>query len=259
MEEDPKTAKLMRDFWDAKARENATYYISSYRDYRDQDPGEFWRWGAVLADRHLRESGIPFTGDETILEIGCGIGRMTRTFAQRFREVYGIDVSAEMISRAKENLKDYPNVEVMIGNGVDLSSYKDGGVDFVYSYITLQHIPDKRIALSYVREFGRVLRKGGHAYFQVNNLPDGLRERLRLRTRLHELFATSKTPHRATDSDERPSGARDLDHPAWMGSRISLRELGNVCADAGLKILRLTGEGTQYLWVKALKVDDPAG
>ena len=74
---------IMRSFWDAKARENATYYVSSYRPYDDQDPAEFWEWGEKLAERFLAESGIPFDGTETMLEIGCGVGRMTRYFAGR--------------------------------------------------------------------------------------------------------------------------------------------------------------------------------
>jgi ubiquinone/menaquinone biosynthesis C-methylase UbiE len=259
MGRDSKTARLMRDFWNEKARENATYYISSYRDYDDQDPEEFWRWGATLADKHLKESQIPLSGDETILEIGCGIGRMTRAFAQRFQRVYGLDISAEMVGRAKENLKGHPNVEIMIGNGVDLGGYEDETMDLVYSYITLQHIPDKQIALDYIREFGRVLRKGGHAYFQVNNLPNGLRGRLRLRSRLRNLLAKSKVSDRAADAGGQSAGAKDLDHPAWIGSRISLQELRAASADAGLRIMDLNGEGTQYLWVKAQKVGDSAG
>jgi SAM-dependent methyltransferase len=258
MQRESRAAKLMREFWDEKARENATYYISSYRDYDDQDPEEFWKWGGMLADSHLEASGIDFRGVERVLEIGCGIGRMTRVFAQRFPRVWGIDISDEMISRAKENLRDFSNVEVMVGNGIDLGGFEDGAFDFVYSYITLQHIPDKKIALGYIAEFGRVLAAGGHAYFQVNNLPRGLRERLRLRTRLRGLLGESgATGGRAAETDGQPSGARGLDHPAWTGSRVSLRELRAVCEEAGLEILGLDGEGTQYLWVKARKSGGP--
>ena len=32
-----------------------------------------------------------------LLEIGCGVGRMTRWFAESFGEVHGIDVAPEMI------------------------------------------------------------------------------------------------------------------------------------------------------------------
>ena len=100
----------MKDFWDKKARENAMDYVSSYRGYDDQDPEEFWKWGSRLAERFLTESGISFAGSEKMLEIGCGVGRMTQYFARRFAEVHGLDVSEEMIAQAKENLGELVNL-----------------------------------------------------------------------------------------------------------------------------------------------------
>ena len=241
----------MRSFWDEKARENATYYVSSYRSYDDQDPDEFWKWGDNLAARYLGESGIPFTGSEKMLEIGCGVGRMTRHFAGRFKEVHGIDVSEEMIRRARENLSEYENVSLHVGNGCDLGCFDDGPFDFVFSYITFQHIPDAAITLNYIREVGRVLKSGGHFYFQVNNTHHGIRSRIKLRSRISSLvdrFRKKTEPAKAA-----ASGPRDLDHPAWRGSRVSVEELKRVCLSVDLKILDLNGEGTQYLWVKAVK------
>jgi SAM-dependent methyltransferase len=245
----------MREFWDAKARENATYYISSYRDYDDQDDEEFWKWGRILAERFLHESGIPFTGEETVLDLGCGIGRMTKTFAERFAKVHGVDVSVEMITRGRESLKDYPNVELSAIDGTDLAMFDAGTFDFTFSYIVLQHIPDRVITLNYIREFGRVLKPGGHAYFQVNNMTVGWRSRLKMGTRIRRLLRpghSSEEPK--VDAREDRHGPTDLDHPAWVGSRISLKELRDACAAGGMKIQRLRGRGTQYLWVLTRKV-----
>ncbi len=51
----------------------------------------------------------------------------------------------------------------------DLSLFPDGAFDFIYSNITLQHIPPEA-SEAYIGEFMRVLRPGGIALFQV---PDG--------------------------------------------------------------------------------------
>lgn len=248
----------MRSFWDAKARENATYYVSSYRPYDDQDPAEFWDWGEKLAEKFLAESGIPFDGTETMLEIGCGVGRMTRHFARRFREVHGVDVAPEMVARARENLRGLENVTLHVGNGCDLEFLEESSVDFVFSYITFQHIPKTAITLNYIREAGRVLKTGGHFYFQVNNMPTGFRERLRLRSRVRAVIgragrnaAVNDPPAKPTAGS--PSGPTDLDHPAWLGSRLSVGQIERACGAAGLAVLALSGEGTQYLWVKAVK------
>lgn len=241
------TRHIMKDFWDAKARENAMYYISSYRAYDAQDPDEFWKWGAILAGQLLDESGIPFAGDETMLEIGCGIGRMTATFAGRFAQVHGIDVSGEMIRQAASNLEGFSNVALQVGNGSDLSCYADGSFDFVFSYITFQHIPDANVTLAYIREAGRVLKAGGHFYFQVNNMGSTLRGRLNLGARIRSLLA--RRPKNAAAG----SGPRDLDHPAWQGSRVTWEQIGRACDAGALDILSDRGRGTQYLWVKAVK------
>lgn len=253
-------SKIMKDFWDEKARENATYYVSSYRDYDDQDTEEFWKWGEKLAERFLDESGIPFTGSERMLEIGCGVGRMTKYFVRRFREVDGIDVSEEMIRQATENLSESDNVSLHLGNGNDLSDFEDGSFDFVFSYIVFQHIPSVAITLGYIREVGRVLKSGGYFYFQVNNTTLGLRARLRLRSRLKALVdgfrRTSQTGDAAVGAGGQPvdaDGPTGLNHPAWRGSRVSVDEIRQVCQAANLEIVGLSGEGTQYLWVKTVK------
>jgi len=240
----------MRAFWDEKARENAMYYISSYRAYDEQDPAEFWKWGGILAEKFLGESGLQFTGQESALEIGCGVGRMTKYFAGRFRHVTGLDVSEEMIRQAKENLQACTSVRLDVGNGVDLSPYPDASFDFVFSYIVFQHIPDLNVTLTYVREAGRVLRPGGNFYFQVNTLPrlGTLRATLgRLKRAL--LGSTHRRP-----SDAATNGPRDLDHPAWQGSRVTLAQVAAAASAGGMSVERAVGEGTQYTWVLARRI-----
>ena len=237
--------KGMRSFWDAKGRENAMFYVSSYRAYGDQDPAEFWKWGHILADRYLGESGLVFTGDEVALDLGCGIGRFTAPFAERFRHVHAVDVAPSMIEQARGHLAGRDNVTFHLGSGADLAMLEDGSIDFAWSYIMFQHIPDPAVTLNYLRELGRVLRPGGHALFQVDNAPPpGLRARLRLGSRLRGLL-------RRLRGEAPAPGPTGLDDPAWVGSRIDLATLRRTCAEAGLVIESLRGEGTQYTWVCA--------
>ncbi len=275
--------RVMRDFWDEKAKENAMYYISSYRDYDDQDPEEFWRWGETLTERFLSESEIPFAGDERVLEIGCGIGRMTAALARRFREVEGIDVSEEMVRRAREALGGTPNARVSVANGVDLAGFADGSFDFVFSYLVFQHIPDPEITTGYLREIGRVLPGGGWMHVQVNGEGDapgaggaaeargaasgsgavsgggggagatqGGSSRASVGPRLRRLAGRAA---RALGIARRRRGPSGLDCPAWRGSRLRLADVRRVCAEASLDVVRTRGEGTQYLWVTARKRD----
>ena len=70
--------------------------------------GVVWPAGKLLAELCERE-GDKWRGREE-LEIGCGLGRMTRHLAGIFGEVYATDVSAEMIRGACARLGHLGNV-----------------------------------------------------------------------------------------------------------------------------------------------------
>src|SRR5712692_5195441 len=93
-------AAKMRQEWDHRSRKNAYRYIGSVRD-----EDEFFLNG----ERDVRDLVDPYLSDaqfvprdKRMLEIGCGVGRMTFALAKRFGTVEAIDISGEMIKRAKE-------------------------------------------------------------------------------------------------------------------------------------------------------------
>src|ERR1700675_4969956 len=106
-----------------------------------------------------------------VLEIGCGAGRLTRALANLFGEVHAVDVSGEMIARAREALADKPNAHVYQNNGCDLAVVPPIEFDFGYSNIVFQHIPSREVIESYVREVHRLLRPGALFKFQVQGYP----------------------------------------------------------------------------------------
>jgi SAM-dependent methyltransferase len=61
-------------------------------------------------------------GSMRIVEIGCGAGRLTKALAALFGEVHAVDVSAEMIRLATEEVGALPNVRLYVNNGADLSA-----------------------------------------------------------------------------------------------------------------------------------------
>lgn len=231
----------MRAFWDAKARENAMYYIHSQLDYSHTDEAEFWSSGRNNLDRTLEPFGLTIDLDAHVVEIGCGIGRITRALAERAASVSGLDVSAEMVRQCQEALGEFDNVDVLLGNGHDLSGIADASADVVYSFIVFQHIPDPTTTCEYIRDIGRVLRPGGWTVFQVSEMPEiHRRERWigteNLGTRLRRLT------HRAP---------RGLLAPEWLGSAVSRRELLNALGQGGLVLDGTVGDDTQFCLVHA--------
>ncbi len=160
----------MRRDWDQRARENARYYVNTEREnWTDEQffaSGERTVAEEVLTDMiNICQGKDP--REMKVLEIGCGAGRVTRALSRLFGEVYGVDISGEMIARARQALASQPNAHLFQNSGADLAVLGDVTIDFAFSSIVFQHIPSREVIESYVREVHRLLRPGGLFKFQV--------------------------------------------------------------------------------------------
>ena len=160
----------MRADWDARAKENAHYYVATGN--ADWEEHEFYSMGEqTVAEQILTDMENICQGRDPkqmrVIEIGCGAGRLTRALAKLFGEVYAVDVSGEMVERARRAVADYPNAFVYQNNGKDLSILPAKEFDFAFSMIVFQHIPYREVIYSYVREVHRLLRPGALFKFQV--------------------------------------------------------------------------------------------
>jgi SAM-dependent methyltransferase len=220
----------MRRFWDARARENAFYFVDNSLPYFDPDADRFWHGGPAQLELMEQEVRARIEPDQDVIEIGCGPGRITRALSSRARTVRAFDVSEEMIAHARELNTDLANVEFVVGDGISLSPAEDRSADVVHSDLVFQHIPDPEITLGYVREMGRVLRPGGIAMFQFSNAPEIHRKppvRKRIRPTLKALVRRG------------PGGQT---HQAWLGSAIEIDVLRRVAEESGMELVTVAGE-----------------
>jgi len=162
--------KKMRTDWDARAKENARYYVATLKDNWTDE--EFFASGEQTVDEEIRTDMINVCQGKDpkqmrVVEIGCGAGRVTRALASVFGEVHAVDVSGEMITQARSALQRTPNAFVYQNNGMDLSVIPDNLYDFAFSTIVFQHIPSREVIYNYVREVNRLLRPGALFKFQV--------------------------------------------------------------------------------------------
>jgi SAM-dependent methyltransferase len=172
----------MREDWDRRARENARHYVATAKKKWSEEEyirsGEINVQNEILTDMENVCQGMA-PEEMRVLEIGCGTGRITRALAKVFGEVYGVDISGEMIRQAETTLRDFPNARVFQNNGRDLDVVRaalDGrAIDFAFSYIVFQHIPSRDVIESYVREVYSLLRPGALFKFQVQGHPENER------------------------------------------------------------------------------------
>jgi SAM-dependent methyltransferase len=115
---------------------------------------------------------VPWRGDETVLDVGCGRGLLLVGAAHRLAggRAFGIDVwravdlSMNRPQAALENAQlegVLERVEVLDADARHLP-FADGSIDVVVSSLVLHNIADAQERLRAVREIARVLKPGGH-------------------------------------------------------------------------------------------------
>jgi len=208
--------EMKRD-WDQRAAEDARWYINTIR--RQQSEAEFDASGQHEVQCQIVDS-LPLLTDGRdprqlrLLEIGCGIGRMTKHLAALFGEVYAVDVSAEMIRQAQTRLSTLPNVRFFETSGQDFALFPDQSFDVIFSAYVFQHIPSAAIIRSNIVDGFRVLKPGGVFKFVTNGV--------------------SQAERSPTDS--------------WNGAVFPEAQLRELARELGAQLLGLFGEEIQYCW-----------
>lgn len=134
----------------------------------------------------VRELGYPRALDSA-LDFGCGVGRLTRAMSKYFDKCTGVDISEEMIRRARGFNISNTHCQFVVNNEDSLLQFESGSFDLIYTSIVLQHVPTKVAIKQYVTDFVRILKPGGILVMQVpSRIP--LRRRLQMRPRLYDLL-----------------------------------------------------------------------
>jgi pseudaminic acid biosynthesis-associated methylase len=127
-ETDPAEATRLEQLW---AGDFGNAYVTR-NEVLDERRADFWR--TLLASVQIR----------TTLEVGCGQGGNLRPISAILDpdDVYGIDINAEAIERAKRNA---PGTHVAHSVARDLP-FEDGRFDLVYTVGVLIHQPDETLS-----------------------------------------------------------------------------------------------------------------
>ena len=208
--------EVSRRFWDKAARDNAAWHVATGHTEENE---EFFRQGADETDLFLNLCDVVIRPTDTVLEIGCGVGRMTRRLSALAGRVIAVDVSQEMLKRCAHNISDQSNVTCLLvpGDG-SLREVADNTVQVVFSYITLQHVPSKQAQMLYLEESGRVLTPGGQLAIQIRG--DSLSARL-----------TDWLGHLGHVIQRRATLSR-----AWRGARLPDGDVRLALVPAGLDV-----------------------
>lgn len=131
------------------------------------DEEEFFRSGEATAN--AMQQMLQIQPDQSVLEIGCGVGRIGRYLSPLCREWTGTDISSEMLRFAKANLHQCTNVTLVELSTSSLKEIKPETMDRVYCSAVFMHL-DEWDRYKYVTEAFRVLKPGGRCYFDNINI-----------------------------------------------------------------------------------------
>ena len=95
---------------------------------------------------------------DNLLDVGCGTGEILNSVKNIYpsASIYGIDISEEMLKKAKEKLLDA--AEISLGDAEHLP-YENGKFDLLMCTDSFHHYPNPQKA---IEEFYRVLKKDGY-------------------------------------------------------------------------------------------------
>ncbi len=155
--------------WEIFAQEDPLWAILSHPDKQ----GRRWSLDEFLATgegdvtrliRTLESLATPVARHDA-LDFGCGVGRIAIPLTRRFERVTGLDAAPSMIAQA-QRLNPAPDRLTFVHSDTPRLPFADASFDVVHTYLVLQHIPVDA-TFGYLREFVRILRPRGVAYFVI--------------------------------------------------------------------------------------------
>src|SRR5215213_2239836 len=118
------------------------------------------RWGLAVVDR------LAVVGDETVLDAGCGSGRVTEQLAERLPrgQVVALDGSPSMVEEARRRLARFGDrITYVVADLGRPFALPDGSVDAILSTATFHWVADHDALF---RNLAAVLRPGGRLVAQ---------------------------------------------------------------------------------------------
>lgn len=155
-----------KSYWDAKAGSEDAALAAVDNSGSEDTARVTGRWTADLV-----RAAIDLQPGDSVLELGCGAGRIGREMAADCAQWIGTDISPRMLEVAAKRLVDHGNVRLEALNRTALEMFEPASIDKAYTVAVLCHM-DKEDLFLYLREMARVLKPGGLAYLETWNLAD---------------------------------------------------------------------------------------
>lgn len=110
-----------------------------------------------------------------VLDVGCGSGLFFKEIAEKSETIVGVDISLNLLRKAKIQAKKYSKVHVILSDA-DHLPLKPDFFDLVFSFTVLQNMPAPRKTIQEIkaitRKDGKIIISGLKKAFQLNAFLD---------------------------------------------------------------------------------------
>jgi len=138
----------------------------------------------------------------------------------------------------------------VLSDGETLSGIPDGSVDFVFSYLVLQHMPDREIVFSSIRDMMRILRSEGLFLFQFNG--GSLRPTMNWKGRLISAALDGLASAGLRSFSRKIAAAAGIDPEmvgkTWRGAELTTDEISAAVRSGGGLPQGFADPGTPLAW-----------
>lgn len=169
----------IRDVWTKLGEIEPHYSVSSTLNFKPENLEanlvafeQSGRGEVELLISELQSHGFKPSGYRHCVELGSGVGRVTRFLANMAVNVTGFDVSAPHLKLAEEYFTRENVTNVSLKHVAEPSDFDFPACDLFYSRIVLQHNPPP-VQFFLLRKVLKALRPGGVAVFQIPTYIEG--------------------------------------------------------------------------------------
>lgn len=169
------------------------------------------------------------------LDIGCGTGNILEKLSSRFDKVVGVDLSEDMLSKARSTFYGEKEKIKMIRGKASNLPLKDDYFDMISLYSVLHHFPNFSGPIS---EIERVLKEGGVLYIDHEPIKRNdllVKLYIKFNNMLNGEFAKGLPPYEETEGLDRRFCDYHIHHGETGG--IPTSEVIRLCKEHGIETI----------------------
>ena len=139
------------------------YLVSGHRDLAAflQSGHSTSEWIRRLLNKH----GLKMEQFESVLDFGCGVGRVMRHWHKTEGPAFhGTDYNPDLINWCRHNLKF---AEFRVNELSGQLPYEPESFDFIYAFSVFTHLSEP-LQFFWINELSRLLKPGGYLYFTTH-------------------------------------------------------------------------------------------